>query len=154
MSVRNRAQLASDIATNIIDNTSGYVTPLRVRNVLTNMVDSSILQGESTSGGGGTSSTASLDKLTTVSTNTTASTAYNYYLVNTTSSDVTMSINPATFYSSSVINVLNFKKIINNSYYVHILPSTGSIDGVSSYTITQYNESLTVVSNGSNLYII
>ncbi len=152
MSVRNRAQLASDIATNIIDNTSGYVTPLRVRNVLTNMVDSSILQGEGS--GGTTTYTGSLDKLTTVSTNTTASTSYNFYLIDTVSSDVTMSINPATFYSSSVINVLNFKKITNNFYAVNILPSTGSIDGASSYTMTQYNESLTIVSNGSNLYVI
>lgn len=153
MSVRNRTQLASDIATNIIDNTSGYVTPLRVRNVLTNIVDSAILQGES-SGGSSAPYTGSIDKLTTVYTNSTASLSYNFYLVDTTSGSVTMSLNPATFYSSSIVNVLNFKKVINNFHAINIKPTTGSIDGDASYTMTQYNESLTLVSNGSNFYII
>ena len=152
MSVRNRTQLANDIATNIIDNSSGYVTPLRVRTVLNNMVDSSILQGEAV--GSSTTSSLSPDKLTTITTNTTASTSYNYYLIDTTSNHVTMSINPATFYSASIVTVLNFKKIVNNSYYINLKPVTGSIDGASSYTVYQYNESVTLVSNGSNFYII
>lgn len=91
-------------------------------------------------------------KLSSVSTNTTVSTSANIYLVSTPSADVTMSVNPVTFYSSGIVTILRFKKVTNNAYTVIITPSSGTINGSSSYTLTLYNESVTVISDGTNLY--
>ena len=102
----------------------------------------------------GTISSGSSDKLTSVSSNTTVNTSYNIYLVSTPSTDVTMSINPATFYSAGTVTVLRFKKVTNNFYTVILTPTSGSIDGASSYSISLYNETITVVSDGTNLYIL
>lgn len=90
--------------------------------------------------------------LTSVSTNTTVTSAANIYIVSTPSADVTMTVNPANFYSSGLVTVLRFKKITNNAYTVIITPTSGSINGASSYSMALYNESVTVISDGTNLY--
>lgn len=101
-------------------------------------------------GGGG----AAADKLTTISSNTTASTTANIYLVNTTSNSVTLTINPNTFYTSGTVIKIYVKKITNNFNSVTITPSSGTINGASSYTLTVYNESVTIISNGTNLFTL
>lgn len=102
------------------------------------------------SSGGG----AATEKLSTITTNTTASITSNIYLANTTSGAVTLTVNPATFYSSGTVTKLYVKKITNNANTVTITPSSGLINGASSYTIYLYNESVTLVSDGTNLYTL
>lgn len=89
----------------------------------------------------------------TITTNTAAA-INTLYLCDTSSGILTLTIDPATLFASGKTFPVIAKKITNDSNDITIIPSSGTIDGYASHIISAYNESVTIYSNGTNLYII
>lgn len=91
--------------------------------------------------------------IATISGNTTAA-ANTIYLCDTASGSFTLTINPATLGGSGKTQEVVVTKITNNSSTVTISPSSGTISGAATFVMDEYNSTVTIVSNGTNLYII
>lgn len=103
----------------------------------------------SSSGGGGSSATVSVKSVTTAS--YTQETGISHFMYDDTTAgqaiDVTL-LNPI-----SVSTVTQHKKIGNTADVTLNAPSTYTIDGENSFTLTDQYESITLYSDGSNYFI-
>ena len=76
------------------------------------------------------------------------------YMCNTSASSINIVVNPASLHETGNTRKIIVKKISNDSNIINIIPTTGSIDGATSSSISQYNTSVQIVSVGGNIYLI
>lgn len=85
--------------------------------------------------------------VSTITTNTTLDQTANYFLVNATSGNVTLTINPATKFRYSI------KRTDGSANVVSIVPSSGQIDGATVYYVSNQYEAVEVYADGTNLWV-
>lgn len=90
----------------------------------------------------------------TITTNVNPAVGGTVYLADTSFGTISIQIDPTTLFNGVDSGVVTIKKLINNTSPVNVSATLGLIDGLAVFPLQAHNEFISVVSDGTNLYII